>query len=75
MPKSYNSAVMHETMFSPGVGELKKELAVTGDAGHKAVEAIILAEGSLVVAVTVKDKVGKSVTLDIPLSNFKLLRE
>jgi hypothetical protein len=73
--KSYRSATLHETLFTAGVGEIKKEIYTSGDGINKAIESITLEEGSNLVCVVVKDQAGKKVKLDVPLSNFKLLRE
>lgn len=75
MSKSYRSAKMHEGTFAVGFGAVNKELSTSGDSINKAVESITLKDGSNLVTVVLKDKVGKPVTLDIPLSNFENLRE
>lgn len=75
MSKEYRSAKMHEATFAVGVGVINKELTTTGDGASKAVQSITLEAGSNLVTVVVKDKVGKLVNLDIPLTNFENLRE
>lgn len=75
MAKQYKSAKMHQATFAVGIGVINKELSTEGDAVYKATESISLEEGSNLVRVVIKDKAGKKVVLDIPLSNFENLRE
>lgn len=68
--KAVKSATLHENTFYPGVGEIKKELHTQGDGLNRAVKMKV---DEPFLMVEVKDKVGKAVTLAIPLTNLKQL--
>lgn len=75
MPKKYTSAKMHEGTFAVGVGAISREITTHPDSTNKSVESITFDETTNLVTLVIKDKVGKKVVLDVPVSNFENLRE
>lgn len=64
-------AVLHETMFYPEYGEIRKELGSTSNATNKAVRMTL--DGSLVNLVLEHPRTKANIEVLVPVSNFKLL--
>lgn len=69
-PVKLKAAQMHEHLFYPGIGEIKKELSTTFDSINKEVTLSLVGD---LVHVGVTDKGGKTVTLLVPITNFKFM--
>lgn len=64
-------AVLHETMFYPEYGEIRKELGSTSNATNKAVKMSL--DGSLVTLVLEHPRTKQLIEVLVPTTNFKLL--
>lgn len=63
---------MHEGMFLPGVGDIRKELVVNGPPSTQSVKSIVVQTPFAVVTITDK-KSNREYVLPVPLTNFKFL--
>lgn len=65
--KKLQAATMHQNIFFPNVGEIKKELTNVDSGLNKAVDMVI---DEPFILVTTKNKANKPVIIPVPITNF-----
>lgn len=68
--KKLVSATMHQNIFFPGIGEIKKELTSVFNGMNKTVDLVV---DEPFVIIGVKDKGNKTISIPVPLTNFSHL--